>query len=116
DGLLRVRQIVEKPGKDAAPSNLASVNGYLLTPDILPYLERNRQSHDGNGELMIKPVMQEMVNDGHTFYAKQIQNGTYFDTGDKLEYLKTVIDFGARHDELGPELIRYMHENIERWS
>lgn len=116
DGLLRVQQIVEKPGKDAAPSNLASVNGYLFTPDILPYLERQTKSYDGNGELMIQPVMQQMIDDGHTFYAKQIQNGTYFDTGDKLEYLKTVIDFGARHGELGPELVRYMRANLDKWS
>src|SRR5581483_10517696 len=100
DGLLRVERIVEKPGKKDAPSNLASVSGYLLTPDIFAYLEKHATKY-GDGELMIQPVMQAMIDDGRTFYAKEIQDGTYYDTGDKLEYMKTVIDFGLAHEELG---------------
>jgi len=115
DGLLRVQQIVEKPGKENAPSNLASVSGYLLTPDIFPYLEKQAAEHQ-EGELMIQPVMQAMINDGRTFYAKEIQNGSYYDTGDKLEYLKTVIDFAARNEELGHELRAFMRENLEQWD
>lgn len=106
-GLLRVRNIVEKPGKAHAPSDLASVSGYLLTPDIFPYLDKYAAGHD-SGELMIQPVMQAMIDDGCAFYARQIKNGTYYDTGDKLEYLKTVIDFGLKHKELGPELKRFL--------
>jgi UTP--glucose-1-phosphate uridylyltransferase len=116
EGLLRVRQIVEKPGKDAAPSNLASVSGYLLTPDIFPYLERHAAAYNGSGELMIQPVMQSMIDDGRTFYAKEIQDGIYYDTGDKLDYLKTVIDFGARHEELGSELRKFMREQLSAWD
>lgn len=111
DGLLRVERIVEKPGKANAPSNLASVSGYLLTPDIFPYLEKTVGEH-GEGELMIQPVMQAMIDDGRTFYAKQIQDGVYYDTGDKLEYLKTVIDFGLAHEELGPELQKFLRERL----
>jgi UTP--glucose-1-phosphate uridylyltransferase len=115
DGLLRVQQIVEKPGKENAPSNLASVSGYLLTPDIFPYLEAQAAAHK-DGELMIQPVMQAMINDGRTFYAKEIQDGRYYDTGDKLEYLKTVIDFGAQNEELGPELRKFMRDNLDGWE
>lgn len=109
EGLLRVEHIVEKPGKADAPSNLASVSGYLLTPDIFQYLETFAQKHR-EGELMIQPVMQAMINDGRVFYAKQIQNGTYYDTGDKLEYVKTMIDFALRHDDLGPALKKYLQK------
>ena len=111
DGLLRVERIVEKPGKTGAPSNLASVSGYLLLPDIFPYLEKQAAVH-GAGELMIQPVMQAMIDDGRTFYAKQIQDGTYYYTGDKLEYLKTVIDFGLKHEELGPDLREFLHGRL----
>lgn len=111
DGLLRVKQIVEKPGKDKAPSNLASVSGYLLTPEIFSYMEKAAGEH-ADGEFMIQPVMQAMMDDGRTFYAKQIQDGIYYDTGDKLEYLKTVIDFGLAHDELGSELRKFLHERL----
>ncbi len=112
DGLLRVERIVEKPGKADAPSNLASVSGYLLTPDIFPYLEQHAASHQ-DGELMIQPVMQAMIDDGRTFYAKQIQDGTYYDTGDKLDYLKTVLDFGLANEELGPELRAYLKTRLK---
>jgi len=111
EGLLRVERIIEKPGKTAAPSNLASVSGYLLMPDIFSYLEKYAELHS-DGELMIQPVMQAMIDDGRTFYAKQIQDGTYYDTGDKLEYLKTVMDFGLAHEELGPELREYLRTRL----
>ena len=108
EGLVRIERIVEKPGKPVAELNLASVGGYLLKPDIFDYLEKQAKKH-GDGELMIQPAMQAMMNDGRTFYAKQIE-GTYYDTGDKLEYLKTVIDFGLEHPELGPELAKFLRE------
>jgi UTP--glucose-1-phosphate uridylyltransferase len=111
DGLLRVERIVEKPGKVNAPSNLASVSGYLLTPEIFPYLEKMAAEH-AEGELMIQPVMQAMIDDGRTFYARQIQDGTYYDTGDKLDYLKTVMDFALNHEELGPELREYLKTKL----
>lgn len=110
-GVRKVNKVVEKPGKDAAPSNLASVSGYLLTPDIFPYLDKAVAAYE-SGELMIQPIMQSMMDDGLPFYAKEIQNGAYYDTGDKLEYLKTVIDFGLSHTELGPALQAYLREKL----
>lgn len=110
DGLVRMTHIVEKPGKPVAEPNLASVGGYLLTPDLFGYLEKQAAAHT-SGELMIQPAMQAMMDDGRTFYAKQIQ-GVYYDTGDKLEYLKTVLDFGLKHEELGPELRAYLAKRL----
>jgi len=113
ESTMKVRQIIEKPGKDNAPSNLASVSSYLLNPAILPYIEKAAESHDGVGEFTIQPIMQSMIDDGYASYAKEITNGTYYDTGDKLEYLKTVIDFGLLHDELGPKLREYMQSKLD---
>jgi len=110
-GQWKVEHIVEKPGKAAAPSDLASVSGYLLTPEIFSYLEE-ATSKPSEGEFMIQPIMQAMINDGHPFYAQHI-DGTYYDTGDKLEYLKTVIDFGLGHEELGPELRAYLATKLK---
>jgi UTP--glucose-1-phosphate uridylyltransferase len=112
DGRLKVTRIIEKPGKEAAPSDLASVSGYLLTADIFPYLERAAEQ-ELEGEFMIQPIMQQMIDDGHNFYAQQI-DGTYYDTGDKLEYLKTVLDFGLGHDELGPRLRAYLQHKLDQ--
>jgi UTP--glucose-1-phosphate uridylyltransferase len=109
---MKVTAIVEKPGKEHAPSHLASVSSYLLDPTILRYIEEAVETFDGNGEFTIQPIMQKMIDEGHPFYAKEITDGTYYDTGDKLEYLKTVIDFGLRHEELGPELREYIASKL----
>ena len=104
DTALRVEKFVEKPGKANAPSDLASVSGYLLTAEIFEYIERATQEFSGHGELMIQPFIQQMIDDGYGVFAREITNGKYYDTGDKLEYLKTVIDFGLNHPTLGPAL------------
>lgn len=111
-GVLKVNGIIEKPGKDRAPSSMASVSGFLLTPEILPYLRQIQAEYDGQGELMIQPAIQKMIDNGYGVYAKEIQNGKYYDTGDKLEYVKTVIDFSLMHDKLGLEIRRYLQERL----
>lgn len=108
-----VTHIDEKPGRQDAQSNLASVSGYLLVPEILDYIDKATQGFSGEGELMIQPVMQKMIDDGHKFYAREIQQGKYYDTGDKLEYLKTVIDFGLKHPELGDSLREFLSEKLD---
>ena len=49
-----------------------------------------------------------MIDDKHAFFGVEITNGTYYDTGDKLEYLKTVVDFGLKDPVLGPEFAKYL--------
>lgn len=112
DGLMKMSHIVEKPGKQDAPSNLASVSSYLLSGELFGYLDKAKANFDGQGEFHIQPIMQQMIDDGHEYIACEIQNGTYYDTGNKLEYLKTVLDFGLAHDELGPDLRRYIESKI----
>lgn len=112
DGLMKISRIVEKPGKENAPSNLASVSSYLLTGKLFSYLASAKEAYDGNGEFTIQPIMQQMIDDGIDHYACEIKNGTYYDTGDKLEYLKTVIDFGLAHEEMGDALREYIHKRL----
>ena len=112
DSVMKVDKIVEKPGKDNTPSDLASVSSYLLDPAILPYIEKAAEAYDGTGEFTIQPIMQQMIDEGHSFYAREVTDGIYYDTGNKLDYLKTVIDFGLKHEELGPELRAFMREQL----
>lgn len=112
DGILAVEHIAEKPGKANAPSDMASVSGYLLTPDIFEYIDRALLEHT-DGEFMIQPIMQDMIKDGLPFYARVIQNGSYHDTGDKLEYLKTVIDFALDSEDIGPALTRHLRDKLQ---
>lgn len=113
DGVIKMTNIVEKPGKANAPSDLASVSSYLLPGEFFGYLERARDDFDGRGEFTIQPIMQEMIDDGFDFYGVEITNGTYYDTGDKLEYLKTVIDFGLRDPNFGEDLRAHLTSRLK---
>ena len=112
DGVIKMTNIVEKPGKANAPSDLASVSSYLLPGEFFGYLERARDDFDGRGEFTVQPIMQEMIDDGFDFYGVEITNGAYYDTGDKLEYIKTVVDFGLKHQKLGPALRQFLQSRI----
>lgn len=109
-GLLDVHRIIEKPGKQNAPSTLASVSNYLFTPAMIREVEMLAEGFTGEGELMMQPAVQAMLEKGDKVYAKEIVDGRFCDTGDKLEYLKTVFDFGLAHSTLGPQLREYLKE------
>lgn len=111
-GLVQMSTIIEKPGRTNAPSNLASIGGYLLSPDIFPYLEQDFENFNGEGEFQIQPVMRRMIQEGKKLYAMKIQGATYYDTGNKLEYLKTVADFALNHPELGSEFEAFLRKRL----
>lgn len=105
DNVYKIKSIVEKPEPDKAPSNLATHGAYLLPPRIIEILKKQKTGKGGELWLTdaIKTLMQE-----EEVYAVEIKNGKYYDTGNKLEYLKTCIDFGMKHPEMGKELCEYM--------
>jgi UTP--glucose-1-phosphate uridylyltransferase len=113
-GLLDMTTIIEKPGnREKAPSDLAAVSGYVLEPAILDYLQTQRQQYDAQGEFMIQEAMQRMIDDGLHMYACEIADGTYYDTGNPLEYLKTVFDFALDRADIGAELSEYLHRRLQ---
>jgi UTP--glucose-1-phosphate uridylyltransferase len=113
DGLVDVKTIVEKPGsRDSAPSDLASVSGYVFDPALLDYLQEHLKSYDDSKEFMIQEAMQRMIEDGHHMYGCEIQDGTYYDTGNPLEYLKTVFDFALQREDIGAELGQHLREKL----
>lgn len=113
-GLLDMTSIIEKPGtKDAAPSDIASVSGYLFDPVILEYLEKQLQSYDKEkGEFQIQDSMQKMIDDGHHIYAAEINDAVYYDTGNPLDYIKTVIEFGLKREDMSEELSKYLRDKL----
>lgn len=113
DGLLKMSHIVEKPGKENAPSNLASVSSYLLEGSLFAYIDHAKEAYTGEGEFNVQPIMQQMIDDGHEHLAMEVKDGRYYDTGNKLEYVKTVIDFGLRHDDMGDALREYLIERLK---
>ncbi len=114
DKLIKVRTIVEKPGKAQAPSSSGSVSSYIFTKDFLDYVQRLYEAFDRSSgeELKIQAAMQAMMDDGHPYYALEIQNARFYDAGSKLEYLKTVVDFALRREDIGPEFREFLQQTI----
>jgi len=113
DGVIDVSTIIEKPGKANAPSNLANVSGYVFTPDIFTYLEKAYERLEEGNELYYNDALKLMLADKKRVIAYEIQNGKYYDTGNKLEYLKTIIDFALKHEELGDDIRKYISTIIK---
>ncbi|MFA9288502.1 MAG: UTP--glucose-1-phosphate uridylyltransferase [Weeksellaceae bacterium] len=105
NGVWKVDRLIEKPGKEKAPSNLAIVSGYVLTPDIFPIL---RDQKPGKGGEFYLPEAIDILAKEHPVYAIEIQNGKYYDTGNKLEYMKTVVDLALQHPEIHGSFKEYL--------
>jgi len=108
DGVMQVKKIIEKPGKKNAPSNLANVSGYIFTPDIFSYLEKALETLNKGEELYYNNALSKMLEEDKKIYAVEIKDGKYYDTGNKLQYLKTVIEFALKHKELNGEFASYL--------
>jgi len=107
-GIIEVNTIIEKPGKMQAPSNLANVSGYLFTPDIFQYLDKARANLQEGAEFYYNDALKLMIEDHKRIIACEIKNGKYYDTGNKLEYLKTVVEFALQHKDLNGEFRAYL--------
>lgn len=108
--VVRVTGLVEKPAKEVAPSNLAVIGRYVLKPEIFDVLE---QTPPGKGdEIQLTDALMTMANDvegtGGVFGV--IFRGRRYDTGDKLDYIKAVIQLAADRADLGPELRPWLVE------
>lgn len=109
-GIIDVDKIVEKPGRSASPSNLASVSGYLLTPDIFTYLRTSLHKLRPGQELYSNDALKLMLADNKQVIACRIKNGRYFDAGNKLEYIKAVIEVALEQEELSRELQNFLKQ------
>ena len=106
NNLFRIKKIVEKPSPDEAPSNLATHGAYILPPKIINIIRDLKPSKDG--EIWLTDAVNILIESGYPVYACEIEGGKYYDTGNKLEYLKTVIDFALQRPEFSEELKDYI--------
>src|SRR5262249_598324 len=97
-----------KPGKDAAPSDLANVSGGIFTPEIFDYLDRALENVGDGQELYYNDALKLMLNDKKHVLAAEIKGGKDYATGNKLEYLKTVIEFALKHPDINEEFRAYL--------
>ena len=109
EGVYRVKDLVEKPKREEAPSNLAIIGRYILTPDIFPALEATRA--DRTGEIQLTNGLRRLLQD-RPIYACEVK-GVRHDTGNKLGFLKAVVYFALRRPDLAEEFREYLRENLE---
>jgi UTP--glucose-1-phosphate uridylyltransferase len=98
-GLLQIKEVVEKPGAGKIDSDYALVSGYLYEPAIFEAIERSMKDLKPGNELVYTEALNILLKEGHTMYALEIKNGTYHDCGNKLDYLKTVVEYGLKHPD-----------------
>ncbi len=102
--VFRVNTIVEKPGPEKAPSRLASLGGFIFTPDIFTALEKTKLGK--NKELWLVDAIFRLLK-AHPVLACLVE-GKYYDTGSKLGYLEANIDFALRDEKIGKDLRAYL--------
>ncbi len=103
-GVYRIRDLVEKPTRDEAPSDLAIIGRYILTPDIFPALQATVT--DRTGEIQLTNGIRELLKSRPIFGCRI--DGVRHDTGNKLGFLKAVVYFALRRPDLGDQFRRYL--------
>ncbi len=108
--LFKVKGLIEKPGLDEAPSDLAIFGRYVLTPAIFNCLEQTMPGK--NNEVQLTDALSMLLKE-EEIYAFEV-TGRRYDIGNKLDWLKATIELALERDELGPELAEYLEKLIHR--
>ncbi len=103
--VFKIKDMVEKPKFADAPSDLAIIGRYILTPDVFDAIERTEKG--AGGEIQITDAMRLMLKEGKPFYAVKL-DGVRHDAGDKLGFLIATVEFALKRADLGPEFREYL--------
>jgi len=109
DSIFKLNGVVEKPGEANTPSEFASVGSYLLTPDIMQFLLKEKVG--STGEFMLTDSINELAKKD-VVYGCMIE-GVWHDTGDPLKYLETVVDEALESPKYGEAFAQYLKERLE---
>ncbi|MFJ8257589.1 UTP--glucose-1-phosphate uridylyltransferase GalU [Peribacillus asahii] len=108
----QVNNFVEKPAKGTAPSNLAIMGRYILTPEIFMFLEK--QETGAGGEIQLTDAIQKL-NQIQRVFAYDFE-GKRYDVGEKLGFIQTTIEFALQHEEIKDDLLRFLEQTIKNSS
>jgi UTP--glucose-1-phosphate uridylyltransferase len=109
DSLYHLNEMIEKPTIEEAPSNLAVASRYILTPDIFKALEETKAGK--NNEIQLTDALKIFLSRG-SVYSYTFE-GKRYDIGDKLDYLKTTVEFGLKRKEFKKEFREFLIEIIK---
>ncbi len=114
-GVLKVSQTIEKPGAGKIDSDYAIVSGFLFGAEMVGAIEKAMKQLEAasyRDELWYNQGINNMLDDGREVFAAEIKGGKYYDCGNKLEYLKTVIEYGLKHAEISEQLKKFLKEVV----
>jgi len=109
DRLYKIDDMVEKPDVDKAPSNIAILGRYIITPEIFKYLENAQPGK--NGEIQLTDALKRLMNE-EVMYA-YVFEGTRYDVGNKIGFLKATTEFALKRDDLKDEFSAYLKEIVK---
>ncbi|PRB14399.1 UTP--glucose-1-phosphate uridylyltransferase GalU [Microbacterium sp. MYb62] len=110
---VRVTGLVEKPAQEDAPSNLAIIGRYVLPASVFEILERTEPGK--GGEIQLTDALEEMATDPDgPGVVGVVFGGRRYDTGDRVDYIKAIVQLASDRDDLGPELRPWLKEFAER--
>ena len=110
DHVAHVLQIVEKPSVEDAPSNLAVIFGYVLTPDIFDALRQTPP--DGKGEIQLTHALNLLAERG--VVHAQVFEGRRFDIGNKMDYLRATVELALRREDMGEPFRAFLADLVRR--
>lgn len=108
--LLKVKDMIEKPSVEEAPSRFAALGRYVITPEVFDVLEQTKPGK--GGEIQLTDALRVMAHNG-SVYAYNF-TGKRYDTGNKLGYLKATVEFALRRPNLGPQFRQYLKDLLEK--
>ena len=106
--VVRVTGLVEKPSAAEAPSNLAVIGRYVLPPEVFGILQRTPPGK--GGEIQLTDALQELAADPQRGVHGVVFRGRRYDTGDRLDYIKAIVQLAVDREDLGPELRPWVKE------
>ncbi len=110
DDIFLIENMVEKPDPESAPSNLAILGRYLFTPTIFEKLKNTKPGK--GGEVQLTDAM-KMLLEEEAVYAYKVKAKVY-DTGNKLDYLKTIVEFALQREELREDFFEFLKEVVQK--
>jgi UTP--glucose-1-phosphate uridylyltransferase len=100
--VVKITGLVEKPRREEAPSNLAVIGRYVLNPAVFDVLEHTAPGK--GGEIQLTDALQEMAADPAAGVYGVVFRGRRYDTGDKVDYIKAIVQLAVEREDLGPDL------------
>lgn len=110
EDVVRITGLVEKPSREDAPSNLAVIGRYVLSPDVFGILEQTPPGK--GGEIQLTDALQVLATEPEHGVYGVVFRGRRYDTGDKADYIKAVVQIALSHDDLADELKPWLKEYV----